>query len=120
FGAIVILPLWLQTGMGYTATWAGMATASIGILGIVASPIAGRLSDMRLRSAASRLDREMDARILVTFGFFVFATVSFYNSHANPFITFEQIFLPRLPWGIGTAFFFIPLMAIAFSRLPNS
>lgn len=108
FGAIVILPLWLQTGMGYTATWAGMATASIGILGIVASPIAGRLSD------------KMDARILVTFGFFVFATVSFYNSHANPFITFEQIFLPRLPWGIGTAFFFIPLMAIAFSRLPNS
>ncbi|QEA38979.1 DHA2 family efflux MFS transporter permease subunit [Pistricoccus aurantiacus] len=108
FGAIVILPLWLQTGMGYTATWAGMATASMGILGVVASPLAGRLSD------------KVDARYLVTFGFFVFASVSFYNSHANPFITFEQIFLPRLPWGIGTAFFFIPLMAIAFSRLPTS
>jgi DHA2 family multidrug resistance protein len=30
FGNVVLLPLWLQQWMGYTATWAGLATAPVG------------------------------------------------------------------------------------------
>jgi len=30
----VLLPLWLQTQMGYTATWAGLASAPVGLLPI--------------------------------------------------------------------------------------
>ena len=108
FGGVVILPLWLQTGMGYTATWAGLATASLGILGMVFSPISGRLCDI------------MDPRKLATFGFLIFMGVSFYNAFAANNMTFWQVFLPRVPWGMGMAFFFIPLMTIAFSRLPTS
>ncbi|RKR04509.1 DHA2 family multidrug resistance protein [Kushneria sinocarnis] len=107
FSAIVILPLWLQTGLGYTPSWAGLATASLGMMGVVASPIAGRLSD------------RMDARILVTIGFTVFAGISFFTSNSSTQMSFAEIFLPRLPWGIGTALFFIPLLSIAFSRLPQ-
>lgn len=108
FSAIVLLPLWLQTGMGYTATWAGFATASLGLLGAIASPISGRLAD------------KVDARLLVTAGFLIFAAISFYTTfNSSTQMTFWQIFLPRLPWGVGTAFFFIPLMTIAFSRLPH-
>src|SRR5260221_11277664 len=42
FGNVVLLPLWLQQYMGYTATWAGMATAPVGILAIVLSPWVGK------------------------------------------------------------------------------
>ena len=108
FGAVVILPLWLQTQEGYTATWAGLATASLGILGIIFSPIVGKL--------VSRID----ARFLVTFGFLVFASVSFSISHAAMGITFSQIFLPRLFWGIGISCFFIPLITLAFNGLHPS
>jgi DHA2 family multidrug resistance protein len=108
FAAIVILPLWLQTQQGYTATWAGLATSSIGILGIVFSPIIGRLAD------------KIDTRILITVGFLIFAAVSFINADASTNITFEQLFLPRLLWGVGTACFFIPLITLSLSGLrPN-
>jgi DHA2 family multidrug resistance protein len=108
FGAVVILPLWLQTQMGYTATWAGLATASFGILGFVFSPIVGRLAD------------KMDLRLLVTFGFLVFAAVSWIVGHTTTQITFGQIFMQRLAWGIGTACFFIPLITLSLTGLHGS
>jgi DHA2 family multidrug resistance protein len=106
FAAIVILPLWLQTQQHYTAARAGLATSSLGILGFVFSPIVGRLAD------------KVDVRLLVTVGFLIFAAVSFINAGANTAITFEQVFLPRLVWGIGTACFFIPLITLSLSGLP--
>ncbi len=39
FGNVVILPLWLQQYMGYTATEAGMLTAPVGILALLLSPL---------------------------------------------------------------------------------
>ena len=41
FGANVLTPLWLQSYMGYTSTWAGMTTAWSGVLAVVAAPIVG-------------------------------------------------------------------------------
>ena len=32
FGITVVFPLWLQTTLGYTATWAGLTTPPVGIL----------------------------------------------------------------------------------------
>lgn len=37
FGNVVVMPLWLQQYMGYTATWAGLVTAPIGFLALLAS-----------------------------------------------------------------------------------
>jgi DHA2 family multidrug resistance protein len=107
FTGIVILPLWLQTQEGYTAASAGLVTSSLGILGIVFSPIVGRLAD------------KIDVRILVTIGFLIFAAVSFSNADSATGITFSQLFYPRLPWGIGTACFFIPLITLSLSGLPH-
>ena len=42
FASIVILPLWLQSNMGYTATWAGYATGIMGILAVLCSPLVGK------------------------------------------------------------------------------
>jgi len=108
FSAIVIFPLWLQTQLGYTATWAGFATASFGILGFFFSPLVGRLAD------------KVDVRLIVTVGFLIFAGLSFLAGHNNTQVTFWHVFLQRLPWGIGTACFFIPLITLSLAGLPSS
>ena len=56
FAANVLTPLWLQSYMGYTATWAGFATAWTGVLAVVGAPIAGNLTG------------RVDPRRLVFFG----------------------------------------------------
>ncbi|AWN17283.1 DHA2 family efflux MFS transporter permease subunit [Salinisphaera sp. LB1] len=106
FGGIVVLPLWLQNDFGYTATWAGITTASLGIGAVVFSPIAGRLTD------------RFDPRLLVTLGFGLFAVLSFVKADANSQITFARLFLTRLPWGIGSACFLIPLLTLSTAGLP--
>src|ERR1700754_5120117 len=68
FGINVIFPLWLQTVIGYTASWAGYATAPVGILAFLMSPIIGRnIQKLELRS-------------VVTFSFAVFAATSYWFS----------------------------------------
>jgi len=106
FGSIVIFPLWLQTQMGYTSTWAGFAAAFIGILALVISPVVGQL-----------LSR-FDLRAIVSFAFIVFAVVSFWNATFNTDVDFGQLVLPRLVFGLGVPCFFIPLIAMSLSGLP--
>jgi MFS transporter, DHA2 family, multidrug resistance protein len=108
FGSIVIFPLWLQTQMGYTATWAGFAAAFIGILALVVSPIVGQLLS------------KVDLRVLVSFAFIVFAVVSFWNASFDTAVDFDQLVLPRLVFGLGVPCFFIPLIAMSLSGLPPS
>lgn len=107
FAGVVLLPLWLQNEQGYTPTWAGITTASLGLLGAIFSPIVGRLTD------------KIDLRIIVTFGMLLFAVLSFLKSDANTDISFERLFLTRLPWGIGLACFFIPLITLSLTGLPT-
>ena len=50
-GTLTLLPLVLQTNLGYTSTWAGLAAAPVGILPVFLSPLIGRFGnkiDMRL------------------------------------------------------------------------
>ncbi len=108
FGNVVILPLWLQTQMGYTATWAGLAAAPIGVLPVFLSAFVGKNM------------HKMDLRLWATISFAIFAGVSFWNSAFNTGVTFDDIVIPRLIMGIGVATFFIPLMALTLSDLPHS
>src|SRR5262249_44028593 len=43
FASLVLIPLWLQTNLGYTAEWAGNLTAFNGMLGVFMTPVASRL-----------------------------------------------------------------------------
>ena len=106
FGNVVLLPLWLQQYMGYTATWAGMATAPVGILAIILSPWVGK--------NVSRID----PRKLATIAFCGFAFVLWMRSHFNVQADFATVLLPTVLQGAAMAFFFIPLQAITFSGLP--
>jgi len=105
FGNIVLLPLWLQQYMGYTATWAGFATAPVGILAIILSPWVGK--------NVSRID----PRKLTTVSFIGFGLVLFMRSQFNAQADFITILIPTILQGAAMAFFFIPLQAIVFSGL---
>lgn len=105
FANIVIFPLWLQTQMGYTAEWAGLAAAPIGVLSFFLTPIIG-----------SNLQR-VDPRIFVTIGFSVFAFVSFWNASFNTDVSFAKLIIPRFIQGIAIACFFTPLIVISISGL---
>lgn len=105
FGNVVLLPLWLQQYMGYTATWAGLATAPVGILAIVLSPWVGK--------NVSRID----PRRLATVAFLGFGGVLWMRSHFNTQADFMTVLIPTVLQGAAMAFFFIPLQAIAFSGL---
>ncbi len=108
FGNVVILPLWLQTQMNYTATWAGLAAAPIGLLSLVFSPLVGRNM------------HKYDLRLLASVAFLIFAGVSFWTSTFNTDISYFNLFLPRFIQGIGVAFFFVPLASMSLSGLkPN-
>jgi DHA2 family multidrug resistance protein len=105
FGNVVLLPLWLQQFMGYTATWAGMAMAPVGLLAILLSPWVGKNVS------------KMDPRWLATVAFLGFGLVLWMRSRFNVQVPFITVLIPTLLQGAAMAFFFIPLQAIVFSGL---
>lgn len=105
FAANVITPLWLQTYMGYTATWAGVATAWSGVLAIVCAPIAGALM------------ARTDPRRLIFGGLAWLSFVMILRSAVTSEITFWQITPPLILMGIGLPFFFVPLTALALGSV---
>jgi DHA2 family multidrug resistance protein len=106
FGNIVLLPLWLQQYIGYTATWAGLATAPVGILAMLLSPWVGKNVS------------KIDPRWLATVAFLGFCLVFVMRSHFNVQADFRTILIPTVLQGAAMAFFFIPLQAIIFSGMP--
>jgi MFS transporter, DHA2 family, multidrug resistance protein len=106
FGNIVIFPLWLQTQMGYTPTWAGVAAAPVGILPFLLSPFVGQYMG------------KFDLRMIITVGFLVFAATSFWQSNFYTSVGFVQLAEPRFVQGLGITFFFTPLVTILIAGLP--
>jgi DHA2 family multidrug resistance protein len=106
FGNVVLLPLWLQQYMGYTATWAGMAMAPVGVLAIMLSPWVGKNVS------------KIDPRKLATVAFIGFGIVLWLRSRFNVQAAFGDVLFPTVLQGAAMAFFFIPLQAIIFSGLP--
>ena len=107
FGSVVIFPLWLQTVMGYTAGLAGLATAPVGLLALVLSPLIGR-----------NLHR-LDLRMVASVAFIVFAGVSIWNSTFTLDVPFGHVILPRIVQGIGVACFFVPMTTITLSSVAD-
>jgi DHA2 family multidrug resistance protein len=105
FGNVVLLPLWLQQDMGYTATLAGLALAPVGLLAIVFSPFVGKRVSV------------WDPRKMATFSFVVLALVFYMRSKFSTDASFETILIPTLIQGLGLAFFFIPLVTLTLSGL---
>jgi DHA2 family multidrug resistance protein len=105
FAANVLTPLWLQTNMGYTATWAGLATAWTGVLAVICAPIAG-----------ARMAK-VDPRRLVFFGLSWLAFITWTRANLSNDVTYWQIAVPLLLMGCGLPFFFVPLTALSLGSV---
>ena len=106
FGNVVLLPLWLQQYMGYTATSAGMALAPVGVLAILLTPLVGK-------NVA-----KWDPRWMATGAFVMFAVVLWMRSNFTSQTDFVTILVPTLTQGGAMAFFFIPLTTLTLAGLP--
>lgn len=105
FASAVIIPQWLQTSMGYTATYAGYATAFTGVAAVIMSPIVAKLSS------------KFDPRALVCFGILWLGMTSLLRVHWNSGADFWTLAFPQLLQGIGMPFFFIPLTTLALGAV---
>ncbi|CCG41998.1 DHA2 family efflux MFS transporter permease subunit [Magnetospirillum molischianum] len=105
FGNLVVIPMWLQSVMGYTATWAGLVTAPIGFFSIILSPLIGRTI------------HKVDPRLFATFAFFIFAVCSFWRSTFSPDVAMWDIVATHLLQGFAMATFFIALTTVILSGL---
>ena len=105
FSSVVLIPLWLQTNMGYTAAWAGRVMAFQGVLAVVMSPIAAKLMN------------KVDPRALVSFGILVLASVTLWRSFFAVNIGFWGLAAPQLAMGFGMPFFFVPLTGLALGAV---
>lgn len=108
FGSTVIIPLWLQTEEGYTAFWAGIAVAPIGIIPVLFSVAVGSML------------KNFDLRAVSSFSFFIFALTFFYQSSFISDINIEKIMLSRFLQGFAIVIFFLPLIQITLGDIPNN
>jgi DHA2 family multidrug resistance protein len=105
FGNVVVIPLWLQTVMGYDAFHSGLAVAPVALFALVFSPVVG----MNMH--------KIDLRYLIAFGFGLFVFGSWYSSLLTPDATMGQIMLTRFYFGLGMPFFFVPLGSLIMQGL---
>jgi DHA2 family multidrug resistance protein len=101
----LLIPQWLQRDMGYTAIWAGLATAPIGILPVIITPF--------LDKYATRLDM----RCIATIAFVFLSFTRFMRSGFNLQVDFTHVAGVQLMMGIGVALFFMPVLQILLSDL---
>lgn len=105
FGGGLLVPLWLQTQLGYTSFWAGLATAPLGLFPIVLAPFIGKYS------------HRFELRSLATFALCVFGGLFFLRSQFTLDVDFQHVATLQLLQGIGVAVFFTPLLTILLSDL---
>jgi DHA2 family multidrug resistance protein len=105
FSLNLILPQWLQTQMGYTALWAGLAAAPMGVLPLLMSPFLGKFG--------SRLDM----RWLAGGSFVVIGISCYWRTLFNLEVDFTTIALIQLFMGIGIGLFFMPMTTILMADL---
>ncbi|MTJ79994.1 MAG: DHA2 family efflux MFS transporter permease subunit [Telmatospirillum sp.] len=106
FAALVLIPLWLQTSLDYSATWAGLVTAPMGVFGVVLAPFLGRWV------------RRADARLFASFAFVAWALVAWWRTGMIATVDPGTIALTCLAQGVGIGFFLTPLVSLSLAGLP--
>jgi DHA2 family multidrug resistance protein len=108
-GSTVLLPLMLQTLMGYTATQAGMALSPGGIVIILILPFVGMA-----------LSRGVQAKWIIMTGLVISAVGLIWMSRFSLGISFSDAVLARIVQAAGIAFLFVPINTIAYAFLPRN
>jgi len=105
YGVTAMLPLFLQTLLGYPALDSGLAVSPRGLGSIMAMIVVGTLT------------RYVDARLLLACGFGLLGTSALLLSHVNLEISMVSVVLPNLMNGFATGCIFVPLTTMTMGRL---
>jgi len=107
FAALVMMPQYLQTVLGYTATLAGLVLTAGGFLVLVAMPVVGQLSS------------KFQARYLIAFGWLLLAVAMFYTTREwNTGLSFRSASYLRVAQVAGLGFLFVPISLVAYVGMP--
>jgi MFS transporter, DHA2 family, multidrug resistance protein len=104
YGSLVLLPLFMQTLLGWTATTAGIWNSPRGIGTALAMPVVGYL-----------LGKGWDGRWMLVFGFVVAGTAFFGYSNMTLESGTWDIFWYQMTQGLGMGFLFVPLTTLTMS-----
>ncbi|MBZ4685636.1 MAG: drug resistance transporter, EmrB/QacA subfamily [Desulfomicrobiaceae bacterium] len=107
FGAIVLLPMYLQHLMGYTSWLAGVVLGPSGAIMLLILPVVGRLT------------QKIDARLILCFGLVVSGLSLVYMSRFTLEIDIGTAMMSRNIQAIGIACFFVPLSYLTMAFVPN-
>jgi DHA2 family multidrug resistance protein len=107
YGSIVLLPLFMQTLLGYTATWSGLAISPGGVVVMILMPLVGWLIS------------RVDARWMILFGVVTVSYSLFMMGAFSTGVDFRTIVMARLVQGLGLAFMFVPINTSAYAYVPK-
>ncbi|HEX3495321.1 MAG TPA: DHA2 family efflux MFS transporter permease subunit [Methylocella sp.] len=107
YAGAVVIPLFTQTILGYTALWAGLVLSPGAIAVIVLIPIIAIL--MRI----------VQTRFIIAAGFFFMGCAFVYSSGLTLNIDFETLVIMRSAQTAALAFLFVPVSTIAYATLPR-
>ena len=109
YGSTVLLPLYLQIWMGYSAQQAGMVLSPGGVAVILLLPFVGRLVG------------KYDARYLLAFGFAILSLALYHMARTiHPGMDFSTAVWLRIYQAAGLAFLFVPINTIVYVGIPPS
>lgn len=104
FGSLVLLPLYVQRLLNYTAFWAGLVLGPGGMASFLIMPIAGLL-----------MKKGINPRNLLGLGLITLAYSLWLMSGFNLEASFWAIVWPRVIMGAGLGLFFVPLATATFA-----
>ncbi|HZZ68495.1 MAG TPA: DHA2 family efflux MFS transporter permease subunit [Phenylobacterium sp.] len=101
FANNLLLPVWLQQQLGYTATWAGLVSAPSGAVAILLLPV------------LTRFGVKLDARWLATMAFAAFGVSYFMRAGYTTYSDFSHFMAPLLVQGVAMSTFFMAMLTIS-------
>ncbi|HYA40987.1 MAG TPA: DHA2 family efflux MFS transporter permease subunit [Syntrophobacteraceae bacterium] len=107
YGTLVMLPLFLQNLMGYTALESGLAMTPRGMGALASTALAGWLV------------RKIDGRILIVSGFILLTVACFALGEINLEISIGSIILPNVIIGFAIGIIFVCVTTLTMGTLPN-
>jgi DHA2 family multidrug resistance protein len=105
YGSFVMLPLFAQTLLGYTATWAGLVLSPGGLASLVAMIFVGNLIG------------KVDTRFLVVVGVLMNVLSMGLLQFVSLGVDFNYLLVSRLFQGFGLGFLFVPITTAAYTRI---
>jgi DHA2 family multidrug resistance protein len=107
FATNLLQPLWLQTRMGYIATWAGLVAAPAGVVAVFLTPLAARIMN------------RIDVRWTASLSLLAFAISYYLRSRFTTDVDFYALVIPMLVQGVAMSVFFVSLVTMALNGVPG-